>query len=96
MSSSLMPEQIGDASSPDGAAEVKIKKTRASKPKVKTGCQTCKFVNLDFFVFKSFVHPSRTVLHLQHLRSQPCFRPEFSNLTYSRFVFQLSFIGFSP
>ncbi|KAH6696708.1 hypothetical protein BKA61DRAFT_622928 [Leptodontidium sp. MPI-SDFR-AT-0119] len=42
MSSSLMPEQVGDASSPDNAAEVKIKKTRASKPKVKTGCQTCK------------------------------------------------------
>ncbi|PVH77255.1 hypothetical protein DL98DRAFT_463945 [Cadophora sp. DSE1049] len=42
MSSSLMPEQVGDASSPDAAAEVKIKKTRASKPKVKTGCQTCK------------------------------------------------------
>lgn len=24
--------------------EIKVKKTRASKPKVKTGCQTCKFV----------------------------------------------------
>ena len=26
--------------------EVKPKRSRASKPKVKTGCQTCKFVRL--------------------------------------------------
>jgi len=25
-------------------ADVKARKTRASKPKVKTGCQTCKYV----------------------------------------------------
>jgi hypothetical protein len=25
-------------------SDLRVKKTRASKPKVKTGCQTCKFV----------------------------------------------------
>lgn len=41
---SLMPERRGNdgSQSPDG--DIKIKKTRASRPKVKTGCQTCKFV----------------------------------------------------
>lgn len=29
---------------PPPAGEVKIRKTRASKPKVKTGCQTCKYI----------------------------------------------------
>ncbi|CZT51872.1 uncharacterized protein RSE6_13084 [Rhynchosporium secalis] len=42
MSSSIMSEQLGDASSPDASVDAKVKKTRASKPKVKTGCQTCK------------------------------------------------------
>ncbi|KAL2070209.1 hypothetical protein VTL71DRAFT_13235 [Oculimacula yallundae] len=42
MSSTFFPEQSGDTSSPDATADIKIKKTRASKPKVKTGCQTCK------------------------------------------------------
>jgi hypothetical protein len=42
-----MAEKVVDNSKLD--AEVKVKKTRASKPKVKTGCQTCKFV----FVFHS-------------------------------------------
>ena len=45
MPSCLSTEQVRDVSSPETATEVKIKKTRASKPKVKTGCQTCKFVN---------------------------------------------------
>jgi hypothetical protein len=43
-----MAEKVGDLSKLD--TEVKVKKTRASKPKVKTGCQTCKFV----FAFTSF------------------------------------------
>ena len=37
-----MAEKVADHSKLD--SEVKVKKTRASKPKVKTGCQTCKFV----------------------------------------------------
>jgi hypothetical protein len=40
--SDLMAEKVVDHSKLD--TEVKVKKTRASKPKVKTGCQTCKFV----------------------------------------------------
>lgn len=43
-----MAEKVADHSKLD--TEVKVKKTRASKPKVKTGCQTCKFV----FAFISF------------------------------------------
>jgi hypothetical protein len=43
-----MAEKVADHSKLD--TEVKVKKTRASKPKVKTGCQTCKFV----FAFTSF------------------------------------------
>jgi hypothetical protein len=42
-----MADKLTDNSKLD--TEVKVKKTRASKPKVKTGCQTCKFV----FVFYS-------------------------------------------
>ena len=38
----LMAERVAELSKLD--TEVKVKKTRASKPKVKTGCQTCKFV----------------------------------------------------
>jgi len=37
-----MAEKVADHVRLD--TEVKVKKTRASKPKVKTGCQTCKFV----------------------------------------------------
>lgn len=44
-----MAENVGSLSRLD--TEVKVKKTRASKPKVKTGCQTCKFV----FAFTSFL-----------------------------------------
>jgi hypothetical protein len=44
-----MAENVGSLSRLD--TEVKVKKTRASKPKVKTGCQTCKFV----FAFISFL-----------------------------------------
>jgi hypothetical protein len=44
-----MAEKVADLSKLD--TEVKVKKTRASKPKVKTGCQTCKFV----FAFTSFL-----------------------------------------
>ena len=36
-----MAEKIDDRTSP---GEDKFKKSRASKPKVKTGCLTCKFV----------------------------------------------------
>jgi hypothetical protein len=43
-----MAENVGSLSRLD--TEVKVKKTRASKPKVKTGCQTCKFV----FAFHSY------------------------------------------
>ncbi|KAE8447196.1 hypothetical protein EG329_011027 [Mollisiaceae sp. DMI_Dod_QoI] len=37
-----MAERVGDSSPRSPDADVKVKKTRASKPKVKTGCQTCK------------------------------------------------------
>lgn len=46
-----MAEKVADHSRLD--IEVKVKKTRASKPKVKTGCQTCKFVFA--FISLSFV-----------------------------------------
>jgi hypothetical protein len=39
-----MAEKVGDRDTTRLDTEVKVKKTRASKPKVKTGCQTCKFV----------------------------------------------------
>jgi hypothetical protein len=39
-----MAEKVGDKDTTRLYTEVKVKKTRASKPKVKTGCQTCKFV----------------------------------------------------
>jgi hypothetical protein len=39
-----MTERILDISSP--GADVRARKTRASKPKVKTGCQTCKYAAL--------------------------------------------------
>jgi hypothetical protein len=42
-----MAEKVTDHSKLD--TEVKVKKTRASKPKVKTGCQTCKFVFAIYF-----------------------------------------------
>jgi hypothetical protein len=40
--SAYMAERSMEGMLPD--ADGKVKKTRASKPKVKTGCQTCKFV----------------------------------------------------
>jgi hypothetical protein len=53
-----MAEKVADLPKLD--TEVKVKKTRASKPKVKTGCQTCKFV----FAFHSH--------SLSCLVMQPC------------------------
>lgn len=52
-SRALMAEKVRDRDITRLDTEVKVKKTRASKPKVKTGCQTCKFV-FAFLLF-SFV-----------------------------------------
>lgn len=50
--SRIKPDQMAEkgveySANTDG--DVKVKKTRASRPKVKTGCQTCKFVKCISF-----------------------------------------------